>query len=682
MNSHFTTLPTFALATGRAHLWGAASYPPRARAVPEERPAVDAGAGGYNRGREVQGMSVPRDAQGPSSSSTATPQAATVLVATSDSTTRALLRKALHVRAVEVVEAGDGVEALALARRLELDLVLLDAFLAVLDGISVCSRIRALPEINQPAIAIMGLSSERTVELAFAEGADEILTKPLHPTLIRQRVELLLRRRRLEVGLRLMGRAVEAAGCGVTILDAHSSEYPLTYANPAFLSMTGYDREEIEGKNLRLLRGPDTDVAALTELRESIAVGRPARILLKNYRKDGTPFWNDLAASPLKDAAGRITHYVAVQTDVTERMASGKLEARHLETFAAERTKELDGMLKRLEERRRFTETVLNGLSAGLITTDDLGKVSFANRAALATLGLSLADCLDRSVVEIFGGNDEVAAVLKGGGERGEARLDFPVISPGGVRLYVGMSVIRVPSELQAELSYVFLFRNLAETLEREDLDALGPHAIPTAGLDPSPAGEEAAVVSVASEEPGGEATATPSRRRPVLALRYCTVSDLVERAAALVAAQLPEAGRPGAIEVPVDLPEVLVDREQVADALARLLANAGRRAGGLGRVTVRLAETEALGERGVRVGAFVRVDVLFPREEITEDDLHGDDPSGRRSEHRRADLAAAEQLLQANGGRLEFPAPGPDARALSALIPAARRTVAPLAGN
>ena len=87
------------------------------------------------------------------------PPAATLLIATSDSATRALLRKALHVRAVDVVEASDGVEALALARRLELDLVLLDAFLAVLDGISVCARIRALPEINQPAIAIMGLSS-------------------------------------------------------------------------------------------------------------------------------------------------------------------------------------------------------------------------------------------------------------------------------------------------------------------------------------------------------------------------------------------------------------------------------------------------------------------------------------------------------------------------------------------
>ncbi|HVQ30045.1 MAG TPA: PAS domain-containing protein, partial [Vicinamibacteria bacterium] len=531
--------------------------------------------------------------------------AATLLVATSDSATRALLRKALHVKAVDVVEASDGVEALALARRLELDFVLLDAFLAVLDGISVCARIRALPEINQPAIAIMGLSSERTVELAFAEGADDILTKPLHPTLIRQRVELLLRRRRLENRLRLMERAVDAAGSGVTILDARSSEYPVTYANPAFVSMTGYGAEELRGKNLRLLRGADTDVAALTAMRDAFAAGRPTRVLLKNYRKDGKPFWNDLSASPLYDPAGRITHYVAVQTDVTERMASGKLEARHLEAFAAERTKELEASLKSVEERRRFTETTLNGLSAGLMTTDATGRVSFANRAALHTLGMSLADCIGRPVVEIFGNNEEVRDVLASPADRPEARLDFPVISPGGVRLYVGMSVIRVPEELRNELTFVFLFRNLSETLEREDLNALGPEATPTVGIESSP---EAPTTASASEEPPLADTGA-SRRRPLLALRYCAVLDLVEHAMRILSAEFPDGPGLAGVEAADGLPEVLVDRDQVADALARLLGNAAHRAGSLSRVRVQLVETEALGERGVRSGAFVRVD-------------------------------------------------------------------------
>ena len=569
-----------------------------------------------------------------------------------------------------MVEASDGVEALALARRLELDFVLLDAFLAVLDGISVCARIRALPEINQPAIAIMGLSSERTVELAFAEGADDILTKPLHPTLIRQRVELLLRRRRLENRLRLMERAVDAAGSGVTILDARSSEYPLTYANPAFVSMTGYGAEELRGKNLRLLRGADTDVAALTAMRDAFAAGRPTRVLLKNYRKDGKPFWNDLSASPLYDPAGRITHYVAVQTDVTERMASGKLEARHLEAFAAERTKELEASLKSVEERRRFTETTLNGLSAGLMTTDATGRVSFANRAALHTLGMSLADCIGRPVVEIFGNNEEVRDVLASPADRPEARLDFPVISPGGVRLYVGMSVIRVPEELRNELTFVFLFRNLSETLEREDLNALGPEATPTAGIESSP--EEPTAASASEEPPLADTGAL--RRRPLLALRYCAVLDLVDRAMRILSAEFPDGPGPAGVEAAEGLPEVLVDRDQVADALARLLGNAAHRAGSLSRVRVQLVETEALGERGVRSGAFVRVDILFPREEITEEDLHTDEEKARRREHRRSDLVTAEQLLQANGGRVVNAPPGSSERLLSALIPAARK--------
>jgi PAS domain S-box-containing protein len=363
-------------------------------------------------------------------------------------------------------------------------------------------------------------------------------------------------------------------------------------------------------------------------------------------------------------------------------MASGKLSARHLEQFAAERTRELEASLRSVEERRRFTETILNGLSAGLITTDAAGVVSFANRAALHTLGMSLADCMGRPVAEIFGNNEEVREVLLGAGDRKEARLDFPVISPGGVRLYVGMSVIRVPEELRAELGFVFLFRNLAETLEREDLQALGPEAAPA---------PEIAETTEPAEEEGGD---SGLRRRPLLALRYCSPRDLLERAARLLTPDLPEAASGLAVEGAAELPEVLVDRDQVAEALSRLLGNAAHRAGGLGKVRVKLAETEALGERGVRTGAFLRVDVLFPRDEITEEDLHADEAtpglgasaSRRESAHRRSDLATAEQLLQANGGRLVHGTAGEQERQLSALIPAARKpspaAVAPVSAS
>ncbi len=617
-----------------------------------------------------------------------------LLVATSDTGTRALLRKALHVRAVDVVEAADGVEALALARRLELDLVLLDAFLAVLDGISVCARIRALEGINQPLIAIMGLSSERTVELAYLEGADEILPKPLNPALIRQRVEQLLRRKQTENRLRLMELAVQAAGTGMTILDARSSEYPVTHANPAFLEMTGYSREEIVGKNLRLLRGPETDVAAQTELRDALSSGRPARVLLKNYRKDGTTFFNDLAATPLHDPSGRVTHYVAVQTDVTSRLKSGKLAAADLEQFAAERTRELEASLRNVEDRRRLTETILNGLIAGLVTTDAQGVVSFANRAALRTLGISLADCVGRSVVELFGNHDELREALERGSDREERRLDFPVISPGGGRLYLGMSIMGVPDELKNEIGYILLFRDLAETLEREAAEKMSRESAvaeaEAAALAEARLGGPAAASVLAggipvgvdlqaeeemtSSEPAPPESAV-SRRRPHLALRYCQPGELVQQAMHTLAPDLP-AGVP--LEAPAGLPEVLVDREQVVEALGRLLGNAAHRAGSAARLRVRLAEAKAMGERGVRPEPFIRVDILFPREEITEDDF-GTDPGGtRRRAHRREDLATAEQLLQANGGRLVPAPPEQEERCLSAIIPAGSRPVAP----
>jgi PAS domain S-box-containing protein len=595
------------------------------------------------------------------------PAPSTLLVATSDATTRSLLRKALHVPAVEVVEAADGVEALALARRLHVDLVLLDAFLAVLDGISVCARNRALPAIEQPAIAIMGLSSERTVELAYSAGADEILTKPLLPNLIRQRVEVLLRRKRTEKRLRLLERAVEAAGTGFTVMDARSSEYPLLYANPAFLAMTGWPREEILGENLRVLRGPDTDVAATTELRDALAEGRACRVLVKNYRKDQTPFWNDLAVSPIPDAAGRVTHYVAVQTDVTARVGAGDLAAsQHLEALTAEQTRMLEGVLAKVEERRRFTETILNGMIAGLVTTTPQGTISFANRAALRTLGVSMADCVGRPLLEMFGGNEELREVIEGRSERPEARLDFPLISPGGVRLYVGMSVMRVPEELRREFGHVILFRDLAETLERESEDSLGlPSPLDTPGIGP---GAITPASDGSLETPGDDASVLP-RHRPDGGAKPCVPADLIEQALARLEHE--EAGsRPGTIDVAQDLPAVLADPDQVVVALARLLQNAAHRAGRPDAVHLKVFETRAVGEFGHRPAPFVRVDILFPREEMTEDDISADPESERHRQLRRMDLATAEQLLQANGGRLAQQLGDDEQRLLSAFLP------------
>jgi PAS domain S-box-containing protein len=101
--------------------------------------------------------------------------------------------------------------------------------------------------------------------------------------------------------------------------DPRLPDCPLVYVNPAFLRMTGYAAEEVLGRNCRFLQGPRTDPAAVARLREAIAACRPITIELLNHRKDGRPFVNELHVGPVFDEAGRLTAFVGIQHDVTER---------------------------------------------------------------------------------------------------------------------------------------------------------------------------------------------------------------------------------------------------------------------------------------------------------------------------------------------------------------------------
>ncbi len=126
-------------------------------------------------------------------------------------------------------------------------------------------------------------------------------------------------RKRAEEALRLRERALESASQGIIITDAGRPDHPVIYANPAFERLTGYPRAEVLGRNGRFLQGAGTDPAAVAELRRAVREGRPCSVELLNYRKDGTPFWNALSLAPVRDAGGRLTHFVGVHTDVTER---------------------------------------------------------------------------------------------------------------------------------------------------------------------------------------------------------------------------------------------------------------------------------------------------------------------------------------------------------------------------
>ena len=118
---------------------------------------------------------------------------------------------------------------------------------------------------------------------------------------------------------RVLERAVESTRTGVLITDANQPDNPIVYANPAFERITGYSTEEVLGRNCRFLQRHDSNQPALEEVREAIREGRECRVVVRNYRKNGALFWQELSISPVRDDHGRITHFVGIQDDVTDR---------------------------------------------------------------------------------------------------------------------------------------------------------------------------------------------------------------------------------------------------------------------------------------------------------------------------------------------------------------------------
>ncbi|MDX2159714.1 MAG: ATP-binding protein [bacterium] len=122
--------------------------------------------------------------------------------------------------------------------------------------------------------------------------------------------------------LKLQDRAMGASSCGITIADARIPDMPLIYINEAFTRITGYTAAETLGRNCRFLQLEDRHQPALDSLRAALHTPQDCRVVIRNYRKDGTLFWNELFTSPVFDDDGRVTHFVGVQTDVTDRVTA------------------------------------------------------------------------------------------------------------------------------------------------------------------------------------------------------------------------------------------------------------------------------------------------------------------------------------------------------------------------
>jgi len=118
----------------------------------------------------------------------------------------------------------------------------------------------------------------------------------------------------------VLSKILDSCVNGVTLADPDLPDMPIVYANKAFEDISGYPRDEVIGKNCRLLQGEDRDQEARGQLREAIKECQPIEVTLRNYRKNGDLFYNHLALTPLFDREGKLIYYLGVQYDVTRQI--------------------------------------------------------------------------------------------------------------------------------------------------------------------------------------------------------------------------------------------------------------------------------------------------------------------------------------------------------------------------
>ncbi|MEM8737399.1 MAG: chemotaxis protein CheB [Planctomycetota bacterium] len=224
-------------------------------------------------------------------------------------------------------------------------------------------------------------------------------------------------RQKIEKDLSLRDRAIESTRDGIVIADAQQKDLPLIYVNRGFEEITGYSAEEVVGLNCRFLQNGDTDQADLDILRDAIEAKRACQVTLRNYRKNGQMFYNDLQLSPVTDDSGEVVNFVAVQHDITKRISDER----------------------RLEEARRAAS------AANMAKSEFVANISHEIRTPMTAI-LGFADALGREVTSEK--TAELVATIRRNGDYLLALindiLDLSKIEAG--KLDIDLSSIDLPS--------------------------------------------------------------------------------------------------------------------------------------------------------------------------------------------------------------------------------------------
>ena len=197
-------------------------------------------------------------------------------------------------------------------------------------------------------------------------------------------------RQQAQVRLQLLESAVVNANDAIVIMDAGYSDISdptIIYVNEAFTQMTGYRPEEIIGQTPSCLRGPDSDGAQVAKIRRAFSRRTPLRLELINYRKDGSTYWVELNSVPVVDELGKVTHWVSVQRNISDR--------------------------KRMEQaffkEKELAQVTLQSIGDAVITTDSGGCILTLNPVAEKLTGWSTSEATGLSLASVLRIVDETS---------------------------------------------------------------------------------------------------------------------------------------------------------------------------------------------------------------------------------------------------------------------------------
>ena len=195
----------------------------------------------------------------------------------------------------------------------------------------------------------------------------------------------------------LLVTALDASVSGIIITDNTAPDNPIIFCNSAFETMTGYQRAEIIGHNCRFLQADDRHQNARSEIAKSVANGTKCTVQIRNYKKNGELFWNELYMSPVKNKQGHISHFIGVQNDITAR----KYAEEELFQQKLSMEKQIEEKTKDLKDSEAFLTSIIQTVREGLLVLDPDFKVLSANSHFLKTFKVTERDTIGNQLYDL-----------------------------------------------------------------------------------------------------------------------------------------------------------------------------------------------------------------------------------------------------------------------------------------